>query len=908
MQTPHSKLLSAAKPARGAATPVRLAAAVLFGLLSAACDVSDGVPPSERFLAERMAAAPPSSRVAREAVLTPVPLLSWNFGVEADRRPWKVIGDDSVEETAGGFLIESRSGEGQGRVRFHLPLTVPATRIDTITFAFTGEQTPMMRLDWARADEPCRLGQLRTRQQLTEPGEPAVVRFFVADDPDWDDRVERICLAILSYAVPAELQRAALIQERHRPGEHAGDVSFARVQVAGETRPGWVGSTATTPSWEVEVPATGRLEFGFGTTAHSAGSVEVRVRDRSGEQEVFDADVGSADGLAANRWHDRTLDLGRWAGGSVELLFATSRQQDARGLLLWSEPKIWVEAERSRPDLPNLVVVSIDTLRPDHLPFYGYPTDTAPNLTRWANGAVVFENAVSSSPWTLPAHLSMFTGLDALRHGVNHRASVPASLDLLAPRLQALGYETLAVTGGGYMHADLGLDRGFDRYRSWADRKDSAREIDSTVATALRWLEEKPDRPIFLLVHTYEVHHPFRQREPYFSRFSDIDLADTASLSYLSNGKTVGPDTLLAKWPTIRMEAGAARTDLPRDLVPAWIAAYDSGIAHADDRLGPLFSKLDDDLWSARTASVLISDHGEALGEHGLASHMYLDDFNALVPLVVKPPGASGRGHRVPDQVRLVDLFPTLLELSGAAIPDGLDGASLLPLVRGEPDPVSERPAWTYAAFSRRGMALRLDNRWKYRFNNSAAQELLGREQLHDLVADPDETVDLAPSSAETPRLRRRMLRYLMEHGTGVRLRLSNPTEEPIALVFVGPDLQFVTLKAVPQEGASLHWSHHLLRVDLEPGGRLALFVERLLEVRLTARIRGGPDDRRQWALGDDQLGDALVWGGDGVAWSSDVGSGAPILEIDRFGPSAAAESGDQSVLQQQLEALGYLN
>ncbi len=810
--------------------------------------------------------------------------------------------------TARGYALDARSRRQGTMVRFLTQLRIAADEVDAILVAFDGERSPALRLDWAAAGEPCKRGAVKRPPVPAPPDGPVVVRFPTASEAEWHGEIDRICLSVLSNSTPVELQRIALVQEYVDSDGGGLEGRRFRARLGAETRPAFVGVSRAPTTWQVDLARESRLEFGFGTTARGRGAVTVVAATARGEEKLFSADVGATAERAANRWHTARVDLTPWAGESVALRFETERPDANRGLVLWGEPTILASAPAAR--LPNLVVLSLDTLRPDHLSLYGYERVTSPRIDQWAERGVVFEHAVTTAPWTLPAHLSLLTGLDALSHGVNHRAAISPRFDLLAARLRALGYQTLAVTGGGYMHADVGFDHGFDRYRFWGNRKASDDEIQSTVAAALEWVEEVSDRPFFLFVHTYEIHHPYRFREPYFSSFFAGEPPPHTTLSYISNGKKVASDTLLAKWPSIKSAPDPARR-LNEDSLPMLVAAYDSGIAHADREIGRLLDRLSEPSLAARTAAVLTSDHGEALGEKGYASHLYLEEFNSRIPLVLRLPGSEPKGRRIEVQVGIVDLYPTLLELAGDPVAsDEVDGRSLLSLARGSgtPEPV---PAWTYASFSRRGLAMSLERRWKYQLNTSAAPELLGSEVLYDLEVDPDESENLAAGHPRAREFRRMALSHLAQESSGLRLRLRNPTSTPLVFALFGPDVNVVRTKAATLHPDRLEWGGtRVLRVTVPVNGETVLFVEGAERRRVKVDIRAESVAPFELALDSIEPPLRVAWRGGRLLLTSAGGtSDTAVLDVEWRGLlDVSTDEGDQSEIEQQLEALGYLN
>ena len=353
-----------------------------------------------------------------------------------------------------------------------------------------------------------------------------------------------------------------------------------------------------------------------------------------------------------------------------------------------------------------IVLVSIDTLRADRLPAYGYGGVETPAIDRLAADGVLFERAYAHSPQTLPAHVSMFTGLLPVEHGVrdNLGFAVGPEPTLLSELLAPLGYRTAAVVSSYVLRRETGLARGFDAYD---DRLPAAspdlssvrvqRDGGDSLAVAERWLDGNADSRFFLFLHLYEPHTPY------------------------------APPARFARYEP-----------------------YDGEIAYADEIVGRLFDSLRRRGLYDDALIVLLSDHGEGLGDHGEQEHgVFLYDEAIHVPLVMKLPGGRGAGRRVAVPVQHIDLFPTLLDLSGAPVPGGLQGRSLRPLLVGDGDGWPERHIYAEALYPRYHFgwselyALTTD---RYRYIRAP------REELYDLVADRGERENLAPQRARTVR------------------------------------------------------------------------------------------------------------------------------------------------------------
>jgi arylsulfatase A-like enzyme len=341
---------------------------------------------------------------------------------------------------------------------------------------------------------------------------------------------------------------------------------------------------------------------------------------------------------------------------------------------LWIVCLLLTACSRERGGPPNVVLVSIDSLRADHLGCYGYGRATSPTLDRLADEGVLFENATSSTSWTLPAHASMFTGLPNSAHGLDAPARVLSpERATLAEALQARGYRTAGFWSGPFLHPRFGLGQGFDHYVNCAGfafdsdprRANDLAHEDVTsprlVEEVTRFLDDVGDQPFFLFVHMWDVHYDYIPPPPYDTLF-DPDY----------DGPVDG-----------RGVANALEDLAPRDLEHL-IALYDGEIAWTDRHLGLMLERLDELGLAGDTVVLVTADHGEEFFEHGLFGHRKtLFEESIAVPLVVRAPGIGRRGLRVAEPVGIVDLAPTILELAGVPPLADVLGRSLVPLLNG---------------------------------------------------------------------------------------------------------------------------------------------------------------------------------------------------------------------------------
>jgi arylsulfatase A-like enzyme len=371
---------------------------------------------------------------------------------------------------------------------------------------------------------------------------------------------------------------------------------------------------------------------------------------------------------------------------------------------------------------PNVVLVLIDTLRPDHLELYGYPKATAPWLAALGARGTVFEHAYSSSAWTPPATASVFTGLYPTGHGLVHGfetdawirkqvelghkveievARLPEDHATLPERMRAGGYRTVGYATNPHITGFFGFDRGFERFVAKSDQ-DIA--LVSKHLVARRDELEVGERPYFLYLHLNDVHKPYEERAPWY----------------------------------------VAAEDERQDE----IARYDSGISYVDQALRHLAETLG---WDEDTVVCVVSDHGEAFLEHGFYGHASSihSELNRVLMLFSGPGIDTGR---IATNASLVDVAPTLLELAGLPAVDG-DGLSLVPLLRAEEREQATARLEDRILFAhRRGMsenalesANELGDLWSVqrRGLRLIQDEVSGLQGLYDLRADPLEQENL---------------------------------------------------------------------------------------------------------------------------------------------------------------------
>ena len=440
------------------------------------------------------------------------------------------------------------------------------------------------------------------------------------------------------------------------------------------------------------------------------------------------------------------------------------------------------EEGKKGKDKLNVLLISIDTLRPDHLGCYGYKRDTSPNIDRMAQKGAIFLNTVSTTCWTLPAHISMLTGTDISVHGVtNDGVSLHRGIPLLAEILQQKGYRTAAFCSSPYLNPAFGFDRGFDIYHNtdlendgfedtvFLEDRDQWQAVHEEVTSprierlAVDWLGRQKEDPFFLFIHFWDPHFDFIPPAPYDTRF-DLDYKGNVNSRHFMFNKDINADMA------------------PRDLEHI-IALYDGEIAFTDYHLGRVINRLKELGLFEKTLIIITGDHGEEFFEHGNKGHrITLYDESVKIPLIVILPGMDLKGIKIARQAGIIDIAATILDFLGLPIKLPMHGRSLLPLLEGE-DIDDDNPLLLELEDQLR--ALRT-NQYKLLFNIEHCQTV-----ILDLEKDPKETHrDLVTSLPEWSEANRefytrleddRMLEEKYRKGeTGQAVKLSDEQIEKL--------------------------------------------------------------------------------------------------------------------------------
>jgi arylsulfatase len=441
----------------------------------------------------------------------------------------------------------------------------------------------------------------------------------------------------------------------------------------------------------------------------------------------------------------------------------------------------------ARGPRPNVLLITVDTLRPDHLGCYGYRRNTSPHIDALARRGVLFRHAVTAAGRTVQSFPSILTGVYPMVHGLRYEGQsheVLAGRFTLTRGLKQAGYDAFAVTQG----LNVGLHRDFDLYDPdiYLDQEGKrvyvpARNDREATTKAVQWLRGRRGRaaPFFLWLRYNAPHWPYEAPAPYTEAFDP----EYRGRHTFNEERAPGVE---------RGDIIFGRTRLPDREIEHAIAHYDGEIAYADHATGELLRALEDlGHGGGRTLVVLTSDHGESLGEHDyfFEHGAYLYDPSVRVPLVLSLPSRLPEGLVIETQARTIDIVPTVLDLLGLPVPPGLQGTSLVRRMHGRdrapaPSAYAESGRNFYPENPRQhvdGVA----GKWRMLRTDTHKVILIPKDpepiwELYDLRADPGETRDLARDAPHVLEPLRRQLLGLLATDPGREDREEPPLPEEL--------------------------------------------------------------------------------------------------------------------------------
>lgn len=387
----------------------------------------------------------------------------------------------------------------------------------------------------------------------------------------------------------------------------------------------------------------------------------------------------------------------------------------------------------------NIILISMDALRWDRTGISGNTDGLTPSLDQFAEEAVVFHDATAAAPWTLPSHMSVWTGRWPSVHQVTNKlrplsggqmveTSLSAGIETYPDLLVRSGRKAAGFSGGAGVQGKYGFNRGFETYLD--DRYFGG--MDYTIPPALQWLKVNTDSPFFLFLHGYDVHGQFDLPQSQVDTIRDYSGTLNGSKDEQAKLREKGLEAIVNPGDPAHLRGQLDASD-----VGFLSKVYDGKVKLADERVGSFLSQLKALGLYDRSIIILMSDHGDEFMDHDGVDHgatLYQEQLH--VAMMIRFPG-YGRRQDIRTPVRTIDIFPTVFETLGMAGPANVDGVSLLPLMRGKKLDLPVMAETDYRLFVHH----RMRREGKYKL---ILDLLDGKRELYDLEADPTETRDLS--------------------------------------------------------------------------------------------------------------------------------------------------------------------
>jgi arylsulfatase A-like enzyme len=430
---------------------------------------------------------------------------------------------------------------------------------------------------------------------------------------------------------------------------------------------------------------------------------------------------------------------------------------------------------------PHVILISIDTLRADHVGCYGYDRPTTPAIDALALESIRFENAISQAGWTLPSHMSLMTSLMPSQHGVTQERALNPAIVTLAESLQNAGYTTAGFASWIYVSENYGFGQGFDEYRTLVDTRrldvaggGGAFPAGRVVDAVQGWLSRRGDDPVFLFVHLFDPHMDYVPPGEYAEMFAEAD-----------------PPSIDGRYETLKRYIRGLN-ESPASLSPRELhhveSLYDGEIRYVDSQIEELLASLDASLGLGNCHLILLSDHGEEFMDHGsIEGHGWtLYEEVVHVPLLWRLPAKARGGGTVAAPVGLIDVAPTLLDYLQIDAPEAFRGKSRRTAMEGD-----ESPGYVLSENDRFNIEMRVLRGERYKLihtadsgRNAAGVPILAGFELYDLVKDPAEAVNLYdPEDGRSHALVALLEASSGEAGAGVQNPAAELSEEQLELL-----------------------------------------------------------------------------------------------------------------------------
>jgi arylsulfatase A-like enzyme len=442
-----------------------------------------------------------------------------------------------------------------------------------------------------------------------------------------------------------------------------------------------------TVRFQVTLPSRPLLDLAVGTPQDDPVTFRIAVRHADKDAPVMATTV-----TTPHRWERREVDLAPFAGETVSLSLSVTASKPGT-LAFWGAPVVRqrVARDASGGGPPQgVILVQLDTLRKDHLDMYGYERPTAPILRGLAGEGAVFQNAITQTSWTKAETPSIMTSLYPTTHGVHQIPDrLPASATTIAEAYRQAGYATLSYSSVVFTGQFTNLHQGFEELHegeSTAGRAGprGAKTSREYVDRLVDWLGDHRDVPFFVYLHFFDPHAPYEPNRPYDTMWADPKGREEYLRQQELVKKTITDAFMAQRGMATRAQLVEAGVD-PEAYIRYSKDWYDGAIRGMDTEIGRLVERLRELGLGERTLLALYADHGEEFHDHGRMWHgqsVYGEMIR--VPLILWGPGRVAKGVNVEEPVELIDVMPTLLDLSGVPPPSGIQGQSMRSLLAKE--------------------------------------------------------------------------------------------------------------------------------------------------------------------------------------------------------------------------------
>ncbi len=416
--------------------------------------------------------------------------------------------------------------------------------------------------------------------------------------------------------------------------------------------------------FNIRLLETPLFEFGYGTSGEEVKNLKFIIQIRRYPTNDLLLEKSYTPKIS-NFLYKEKISLSFIKNQRIILYLITEGDNDQGAF--WFQPIIY-EPNQSEN---NIILISLDTLRADHLSIYGYHRKTSPNIDALAKDSIIFYNAIAPSSWTLPSHMSLMTSLYSIHHNVKKEDNIlKPSIITLAQILSTNKFYCAGFTGGGFLSAHYGFSRGFDFYQENPNDAlsfDAARKL---ASQAINFLNYNKDKKFFLFLHTYQIHNPYFSPPPYNKLFS-TDEKQKVNMNV--EGILGGKESYFKP--------------LPNYIKENIISLYDGEIRYTDEILiKRIIEELKKLKLYDRSLIIITSDHGEEFYEHKAWLHGH-DLYNEIIriPLIIKLPHSEHKSKVINTFVSLIDIFPTILSIAKINYSNyKIDGENLIPLILGK--------------------------------------------------------------------------------------------------------------------------------------------------------------------------------------------------------------------------------